>query len=468
MLRGMRHTARCLIATLSVGPLLAACAHPRPDLHPDIDLPSAFVAASPAASPESAAREWLAAFGSAELLRLVETARSQNHDLAAAAARVRQADQHARAAGAALLPSVGLDASATHYRGHAGSMQASETDSSAGLTARYELDFWGANRSARDSAAFGARARRADRDALQLVTDASVAETYFLVLSLRERAASARTDVNATRRMFDAVDARFAAGTVGPQEVAAQRALVATAEVAARTLEQQEGEALVALALLVGIPPERFEVEAQGLEGIPAPALAPATPAELIVHRPDIAAAEYELSAAHADLLVARAAFFPAITLSTSGAIQKPGFNAAVTTLAGTGSSVTFAAALVQAIFDGGERRAARNEAQAREDELLANYQGAVQSALGDVETALSAIHMLDLQAAPLRESVMQSQAAFDGAEIRFRQGSADILSVLDAQRTLIAAHDRELVSRLARLDAVVSLAKALGGGWKS
>ena len=413
-------------------------------------------------------RDWLATFQSPELLQLIGSARTNNHDLAAAAARVRQADEHARAAGAALLPSIGLDANITHFRGQVGSTHASETDSSAGLTASYELDFWGSNRRARDSAALTARARRADRDALELVTDASIAQMYFLVLSLRERAASATSDVNAAQRMLDAITARFSAGAIGPQEVAAQRAVVATAEIAARELEQQEHEALVALALLVGTPPERFDVEARSLDAISTPTLAPATPAELIVHRPDIAAAEYELSAAHADLLVARAAFFPTITLSTSGAIQNPGFNAAVTTIAGTGSSITFAAALVQAIFDGGQRKAVRNEAQAREDELLATYQSTVQAALGDVETALSAIHALELQQLPLRDAVVQSQAAFEGAEIRFRRGSGDILAVLDAQRTLIAAHDRELVSRLARLNAVVSLAKALGGGWKS
>ena len=140
---------------------------------------------------------------------------------------------------------------------------------------------------------------------------------------------------------------------------------------------------------------------------------------------------------------------------------------AAVITLEGAGSTFSLGAALVQTIFDGGRRRAVRDEAQAKEEELLASYRTAILNALLDVETALSAIRHLDLQRAAQTENVAQSERAFEGVRLRYRAGAGDYLSVLDAQRTLYAARDQSSQYKLARLQAVVGLFKALGGGWQ-
>jgi outer membrane protein TolC len=212
--------------------------------------------------------------------------------------------------------------------------------------------------------------------------------------------------------------------------------------------------------------PGTLEITAQQLSELKQPRVSAALPAQLLTRRPDVFAAEENLRAAHADLAQARAAFFPSITLTGSGGLQNPAVNAAVITLAGVGPSLAVGAALTQSIFNGGRLRAARDEAAAREQEMLAQYRSATLAALWDVETALSATGHLEQQQEAQRENVAQSELALSGAEARYRQGSGDFLTVLDAQRVLFAAQDQLSQYRLARLQAAVGLCKALGGGW--
>jgi outer membrane protein TolC len=162
----------------------------------------------------------------------------------------------------------------------------------------------------------------------------------------------------------------------------------------------------------------------------------------------------------------ARAAFFPSITLTGSGGVQNPAVQAALITLPGAGPSLSVGAALAQSIFDGGRLRAARDEASAKEIEMIAHYRATVLTALWDVEIALQAIEHLDLEAEAQAESLAQSDLAFTAAEARYRAGSGDFLTVLDAERTAVAAHEQMTQYKLARLRAAVGLCKALGGGW--
>jgi outer membrane protein TolC len=187
----------------------------------------------------------------------------------------------------------------------------------------------------------------------------------------------------------------------------------------------------------------------------------------LLQRRPDIQAAEANLRAANANLAVARAALFPTIALTASGGVQNPAMQAAVTTLTGTGPSLVIGASLLQAVFDGGRRRALRDEAAAQAEEMLASYRGAIRNALVDVESALAVHRSLEAQQAARAQVLAQSQLALDAARARYSAGSADTLTLLSAQRTLQAAHDADSQYRLARLQSLVNLAKALGGGWQ-
>jgi multidrug efflux system outer membrane protein len=410
---------------------------------------------------------WYAAFGSTELQSLMARAEAENLDLTMARARVRQADARARQAGAAILPSVDIGGNGNYLAGHSSNGSAHETDWAALLSASYEVDFWGKNRATARSARLQASASRADRDTVALTTLAGVANAYFQVLSLRERLSIASSNLETAKKLLEIIQARFDAGVSNPVELAIQKSALAAAALMIPELQQQETEGLAALAILLGRVPEQFSVSALSLDGLVEPKVAPGLPAELLTRRPDIYVAEANMRAANADLTVARAALLPNISLTAAGGVQNPALNAAVTTLSGVGPTLNLGASLSQVIFDGGRLRAARAEAQAKEDELVIAYRAAILAALVDVENALSALRHLDDARALQEESLTQSERAFEGATLRFKAGSGDFLTVLEAQRTLYAAREQYGQYRLTRLQTLVALCKSLGGGWQ-
>jgi NodT family efflux transporter outer membrane factor (OMF) lipoprotein len=431
-------------------------------------LPSAFAAQRAGSDASWPGKDWYAGFGSSELNALIEQAASDNLDLSMARARVVQADARARQAGAAILPSVDAGGNGNYLAGHSVNGSAHETDWAVLLSASYEVDFWGKNRAAVRSASRLAEASRADRDTVALTTQAAVADGYFQVLSLRERLVIANSNLEAAQKLLDIIQARFDVGLSNPVELASQKAALATAGLAIPELRRQEAEALAALALLLGRAPEQFSVQSRNLNSLLEPQIGSGLPSELLARRPDIFMAEANLKAANADLLAARAALFPSLNLTASGGVQNPALNAAVISLSGVGPTLNLGASLTQSIFDHGRLQALRAEAQAKDDELVAGYKAAILSALGDVENALTALDRLGDARALQEESVSQSERAFDGATLRYKAGSGDFLTVLEAQRTLYAARDQFSQYRFARFQALVALYKALGGGWQA
>jgi len=381
---------------------------------------------------------------------------------------VAQADARAQQARAAILPNVAGNASGNYFAGHSQQGAGHELDWFAMISASYEVDFWGRNRATARAAQLQAAASRADCDTIELTILAGVAGEYFQVLALREREDVARLNREAGHKVLDAVQARFQAGLAGPTEVATQRAALDRAQIAVLDLERQETEARAALALLLGRAPENFEVRANSLDLLREPVVTAGLPSELLTRRPDVAAAEANLKAASANLAAARAAMFPTLALTAAGGVQNPALPATVLTIPGVGPSLELGANLTQPIFDRGRLRAQRDEAAARERELLAAYRAAIIAALVDVENALSALRHLDATREFEQGSLAESERAFEGAQLRYQRGSGDFLTLLDAQRTLYAARDQLIQYRLARLQALVALCKALGGGWKS
>jgi outer membrane protein, multidrug efflux system len=460
----IRAVLACL-CVLATG--LSACAtHPTPV--PEVKAPTAWSTA-PASldGGQPVTRDWFRAFGSAELDSLVASAYRDNFDVQEANARLRQADARARAAGAAILPQVDFNADATSFAGRSSEGSAHETDTAALVSASYEVDFWGKNRAARTSAQALRAASDADRAVVMLTTVTSIANTYFHLIALRESVSLARSTAGFAHQLLDLVEARAKTGLANPADVAQQRAAVANAGIHLRELQQQEIEALAALAILIGKMPTSLEVNTRDLAALTAPRVAAGIPSELLARRPDVLSAEESLQAAHADIAQARAAFFPSVTLTANGGVQNPAVQAAVITLAGVGPSLTVGASLVQSIFNGGRLRAARDEATAKEEEMIAHYRSAALAALWDVEIALSAIDHLDSQAEAQQESLQQSEIGLASAQARYQAGSGDFLTVLDAERTLIAAREQMTQYRLAKLQAAVGLCKALGGGWR-
>jgi len=451
---------------LAMGLALAGCATHNPAPPPQ-DLPVEFAGShGSAAAGHWPAKDWYREFDSDELNSFVDLAEQNNWDVAAARARVAQADARARQAGAAILPSVDATGNASYLAGHSSQGGGHELDWSAMLSASYELDFWGKNRAAAQSARLLAGASRADRDTIALTTLAGVSNGYFQILALRERLVIAHANQEAAHHLLQAVQARFDVGLATPVELATQKSTYDMAQIAIVDLEQTEFEARAALSLLLGRAPENFEVKGMPLDELREPAIAAGLPAELLRRRPDLLVAETNLRAGHADLAAARAAMFPNISLTAAAGVQNPALPATVLTIPGIGPSFALGANLVQPIFDHGRLKAQRDEVQAKEQELLAAYRSSIVSALVDVENALAAINHLNETREFQLETVAQSERAFEGAKLRYQAGSGDFLTLLEAQRTLYIARDQFVQYKVARLTALVSLSKALGGGW--
>jgi outer membrane protein, multidrug efflux system len=451
---------------LAMGLALAGCATHNPAPPPQ-DLPVEFAGShGSVAAGHWPAKDWYREFDSDELNSFVDLAEQNNWDVAAARARVAQADARARQAGAAILPSVDATGNANYLAGHSSQGGGHELDWSAMLSASYELDFWGKNRAAALSARLLAGASRADRDTVALTTLAGVSNGYFHILALHERLALAHANRETADQLLQVVQARFDAGLATPVELATQKSTYDTAQIAIVDLEQTEFEARTALALLLGRTPENFEIKGMPLDELREPAIAAGLPSELLRRRPDLVLAETNLQAGHADLAAARAAMFPNISLTAGAGVQNPALPATVLTIPGAGPSFALGANLVQPIFDHGRLKAQRDEVQAKEQELLAAYRSSIVSALIDVENALAEVHHLNVAREFQMENVAQSDRAFEGAKLRYQAGSGDYLTLLEAQRTLYLARDQLVQYKLARLTALVSLSKALGGGW--
>jgi outer membrane protein, multidrug efflux system len=459
--------SRSLAAAASTVVLVCACATESPPQAPPIT-PAAFEHSTAAQSAAWPAQDWYRGFGSDELNALVDLAVRDNTDLTGARERVAQADARARQAGAAILPKVSLDGNATYLSGHSQQGSGHELDWFAMLSASYEVDFWGKNRATENAARFQAGASRAERDTVALTLLGGVAGEYFQVLALRERLAIARSNRDAAHKILEAVQARFDAGVASPTELASQKAAWYTAQIAISDLEQLEMEARAALALLLGRPPENFDVRGDNLDSLREPVIAAGLPSELLMRRPDVVVAEANLRAAHANLAAARAALFPSLTLTAGAGVQNPALPAIVLTIPGVGPSFSAVASLTQPIFDHGRLRAQQDEAAAKEQELLATYRAAIIASLVDVEKALAAVQHLDAVREFQQGSVAESERAFEGAHLRYQRGSGDFLTLLESQRTLYAARDQLAQYRLARLQALVALCKALGGGWNA
>ena len=458
---------RALLLASAAAIAVAGCTNntPPPGLSPH-DVPASFEQKAPANAPVWPAHDWWSNYGDPQLSALMTEAEANNLDIVQAAARLRQADARAHQAGAALLPHIGASGSANTLYGDANGTAQHETDFNAGLDVSYELDFWGKNRDALESAQAASAASRADRETVALTVTSGVATTYFQLLALRERITVARANLKSSQDILNLVQRRVTAGFSAPADLSQQRAALAAELAVLPALEQQELEARDALAILLGRPPEGFSVNGNGLGALLPPAVAPGLTSELLRRRPDIATAEANLKGAHADLAAARAAFFPSITLTASGGVAYPALAAAVATLPGTGLALAGGVNIVQTIFDGGRLEGRVEETRSREEELLAAYRASVISSFSDVENALGSFAHLTAQEAALREQVIQAEKVLASAQRKYLAGSADFLVVTDAQRALYTARDQLSDIRRARLAASVALFKALGGGF--
>lgn len=471
LVRGARIGVFAAVLATSAGCMLTA---DLPD--PALDVPGAYKADYSVRAETPPPLDWWRSFKSSELTVLMEEAQAVNLDIAAATARILQADALARQAGAALLPSVSGDASVTRSKsasGGGGSVTSGGTTTGASradrytfvasASASYEIDFWGKNRDALLAAEATANANRFDRDTIALTTFASVANAYFQVLAAQDRIATASRNIASAQRIYDAIKARVNVGTGSDLDLAQQESVLANQRAAVPPLRQTLAQNQNILATLVARPPESVRITGGSLNRISAPRVTPGLPSELLIQRPDIRRQEQQLASATANVGSARAQFFPSIQLTGQGGYQ----SAALAALFMPQSAFySLAAGLTQPIFDGGRIQANFDLTKAQQDELLQTYRKTVVSAFADVDNALVSIRQTAARLRLQRVVVASSRRAFELSERQLRAGTADIVTVLNTQLTLFQAEDSLLQAQLAWLQSYVSLYQALGGGW--
>jgi multidrug efflux system outer membrane protein len=442
--------------------------------HPDPELEVANRYRYGPRNPDKATPEldWWRNFRNPELTDLVEQAQTANLDIAAAAARIIQADAQVRITGAPLLPTIDANASKTRTRtsllpGRTGTPRRVGSPFTdlyiANLSASYMLDFWGQNRAALLAAEQVSIVDRFDRDTIALTTTSTVANSYFQVLGAQDRLRIARINLGEASRVMQVIRERLAAGTASQLEIAQQESLLAQVRANIPPFEITLQQNRIALAVLVGRAPENFLVRGGVLTAVYIPQVTPGLPSDILNQRPDIRAAEAQLASTNHSVESAKAAFFPNIQLTAQNGFQ----SAALVALFGPAAwYYTWTAAVTQPIFDGFLRLGDLELQQGRQQEALQIYRKAVLSAFSDVEQALIAIQQQTIRERLQAEVVRAASEAFRLSEQRLREGTVDLTTVIQIEQTLFTAQDLLSQVRLARLLAVVSLFQALGGGW--
>ena len=444
----------------------------KPDLA--IDIPGSYRAPHGPAEAATPTLDWWRSFRSRELTALMEEAITANLDIAVAIAQISQADAQVRIAGAPLLPTLDLNASDTASKASEQLAAGSGGTSSGGrslfsrqyatsLSASYVLDFWGKNRAALNAAIETSIASRYNKEVVEITTLSSVANTYFQILDARDRLRIARRNLSDSSRILALIKQQFDVGTVSELNVAQQESLVEQVRATIPPLEQTLGQNTAALAVLIGKAPEHFNTRGPGLEGIAVPRVTPGLPSDLMNRRPDVRQAEEQLKSSGYSVESARAAFFPTIQLTGQLGFQ----SAALKSLFGPGAwFYTAAASLTQPIFDGGVLLGTFEQQKGLQVQNLQAYRKAILNGFSNVEQSLIAVEQTTAQERIQENVVKASRRAFMLSEEQMKQGTVNMVTLLQVEQTLFTAEDQLAQVRLARFQAIVGLFQALGGGW--
>jgi len=456
--------SRCwILAVWLIG--LSACSLGPQYSRPEMPLPSAWKGQQHGVPAIWPSKEWWRRFSSPQLDTLMAKAQLANDDIAAAIARVEEADAQARTAGAPLLPHVDAGATVSRERQPlTGSGMGTYMQYYPLLTASYELDFWGKHRSAFEASQATAAASRFDRATVELTVMTAVAASYFQASALGDRIIVAEKNLTSGEGILDGLQAEEAAGTATSLDVALQETVVATLSAAIPPLKQQLRQTLNALAILTGQNPEAIDGIGGTLADLTEPVVQPGLASELLTRRPDIAEAEARLIAANADIKAARASFFPSIDLTANGGFESTALAGAVNP---ANSVFAVTAGITQPIFEGGALEGQYDYTKARYSELLAGYHKTVITALGNVENALVALQQTADQKHRQQAALDKARLAHELSLAQFHAGTINILTVLNTEGALFTAEDALARVRLNHLQALLGLYNALGGGWQ-
>jgi multidrug efflux system outer membrane protein len=449
--------------------LLAACSMAPDYRSPQTAVPPAYkeLAGWTVATPMDEVRRdaWWEAFDDPVLNDLEVRAEGASPTLAAALARYDQARAVARIDASDLFPQVSAVGDASRQRQSGGRPLADGTpqtynDFSLGGVLDYELDLWGRVRNTVKASRADAQASASDLASARLSLQASVADAYIRLRGLDAQADLLNRTVAAFDRAYRLTSTRHDGGIASGIDVNRSRTALSNARAQISAVANQRAAAEHELAALVGAVASDFSIPVR-LQALDAPEIPAGAPSELLQRRPDVAAAERRMLAANARIGVARAAFFPSITLGLSG-----GWEATHGELLRTPNSFWGLGPLsaVLSLFDGGRQKAQVRLSRAEYDELAAGYREAVLTAFRQVEDGIAAMHHLAAQLVDQRDAALAAERTSDLAMTRYRDGAADYFEVVTAQTDALDARRALIIVEADRMRMSVALVKGLGG----
>jgi NodT family efflux transporter outer membrane factor (OMF) lipoprotein len=460
--------ALVLCGCRTVGPNYKAPPVPAPPSFSDEGHNGDWAAATPADAADRGA--WRAVYQSAQLNALEQRCSNANQNIAAALHAYEQAHDLVRENRASLYPTVSIGGSATRNRisqnkpllttGRA----ADYWDFLIPLNISWEPDLWGAVRRQIESASASAQASAADLANTRLSLQGLLAVTYLQLRGLDLQAQLLRATIDAYTQTLQLTQVRLKGGLSTESDVAEAQAQLEEARAQLIDLGVQRAQYEHAIAVLVGEPATSFHIIDEPLAGGP-PAIPTGVPSELLQRRPDIAAAERRVAAANALIGVAKAAYYPNITLGAEGGME----SALVSRIFSSGSTEWNAGpSASELLYDAGRRRAQVDYAIAQREQATALYREQVLSAFRDVEDQLSALRVLEQEAAAQQRAVDAARRSTELSTLRYKRGLATYLEVLTNQ-TIQLNDERAAAALVARhIVASAQLQMSLGGGWST
>jgi NodT family efflux transporter outer membrane factor (OMF) lipoprotein len=467
----MRRAAAACVALA----LLAGCSFAPNYNVPPVQTPAAFKEAEGwkvARPTDDVIRgNWWELFDDPQLNALEDQVAISNQTLLAALANFQAARAVVKEARAQLFPAVSAAPSVTKSKASSSLSPVgirSQTQWSLPLEASWELDLWGAIRNTVKADTFAAQASAANLENLRLSAQADLAEDYFALRGQDALKGVLDATVVADRKSLDLTKALYQNGMDSDEDVSEAETALATVTAQDTNLGIQRALYEHAIALLLGRPASEFSILVQPAAANPPvqpPEIPLAVPSQLLERRPDVASAERSVAAANAQIGVAKAAFFPTLTLSAEG-----GFQSANTAnlLSGPSFFWSLGSAMAQTVFDAGLRKAAVEQYRATYDSTVANYRQTVLGAFQEVEDSLSSLRILTQERGEQEAAVQSAQRTLAIATHRYELGIDSYLNVIVAQMTLLSNQQTEVSLRVQQMTSSVQLILALGGGWDS
>ncbi len=463
----IRALALALFAALLAGCSLAPTYHT-----PVVDVPDAYKESGPwqtaAPADESERGDWWRSYNDATLSDREVKVDTANPDLAAAVDRYAQARAFLGAARSGLFPQIDGGGLATKNRQsderplRSASQPDEYSDNLLGAQLGYELDLWGRVRNLVAAGRANAQASAADLASVRLSLHVELANDYIALRGLDAQEKLLRDTVDAYAQALQLTESRFAGGIASGLDVARAHTQLDSARALTTDVRAQRALYEHAIASLVGVSASKFSLPPQVVE-LPLPTIPAELPSTLLERRPDIAAAERRAAAANANIGVARAAFFPNISLTAIGGYENTG-NAGWLTAPNSFWSIGPRISLP--IFDAGRRRAIEEQARAVFDEASDKYRSTALAAFQQVEDNLALLHLLGDEAKDEDAAVISAQNTLNLALDRYRNGAVNYLEVVDSQTAALQTQRTALTLRDRQLRASVGLIRALGGSW--